>query len=172
MADVLNGRDGLRAASQVLLDTCHQHTCLFPGHKQECLCTAGSSTQWSWQLHYSQNIIQIKSPLTLTPDSYPKNLFWGAVLGLCCCRRVFSSRCELQCSGFSCGSLSCCTAGALERLGSVVTAHRLEWLWHMGLVVPWHVRSSGSETEPMSPVSIGGFCTTAPPGKPSSLILY
>ena len=148
-----------------MLDTCHQHTCLFPGHKQECLCTAGSSTQWSWQLHYSQNIIQIKSPLTLTPDSYPRNLFLGAVLGLCSCRWVFSSRCEQgllsSCSAVasSCGSLSCCTAGALERLGSVVTAHRLEWLWHMGLVVPWQLSALACR-----------LLTAGPPGKSPEII--
>ena len=57
-------------------------------------------------LTYSQNTIQINSPLTLTPDSYPRNFFFfWSVLGLFCCRGVFSS-CYEQ------GLLSRCSAVA------------------------------------------------------------
>ena len=41
-------------------------------------------------------------------------------------------------------------------------------LWHTGLVIPWHVGSSRSGLEPMSPAFAGGFFTTEPPGKTCS----
>ena len=34
-----------------------------------------------------------------------------------------------------------------------------------GLVAPWHVGSSGTGIEPVSPALAGGFLTTGPPGK-------
>ena len=40
------------------------------------------------------------------------------------------------------GGFSCCGARALGTWASVVVAHRLQQLWHMGLVAPWHVKSS------------------------------
>lgn len=49
--------------------------CLLSRYKQGWLYTPDPSIQWSWQAPYPQNIMQIKSPLTLPPGSYPRNLF-------------------------------------------------------------------------------------------------
>ena len=54
-------------------------------------------------LTYSQNIIQINSPLTLTPDSYPRNFFF---FGLCW---VF----------FAAGGFSLVAMGRVYSLGAV-----------------------------------------------------
>ena len=75
-----------------------------------------------------------------------------------------------------CGGFSCCGARAVGVWASVVVAHGLSSCslravehkcsscW-MGLVAPWHVGSSWTGIEPMSPALAGGFLTTAPPGK-------
>ena len=54
-----------------------------------------------------------------------------AVLGLCCCKKTFSS-CDDWASHFS--DFSCCRAWAL--------GHKLQHLQHLGLVAPQHVESS------------------------------
>ncbi|XP_059979052.1 prefoldin subunit 4 isoform X1 [Lagenorhynchus albirostris] len=40
--------------------------------------------------------------------------------------------------------------------------------WLTGPAAPWHVGSSRTGHEPVSPASAGGLSTTAPPGKPSA----
>ena len=40
-----------------------------------------------------------------------------------------------------------------------------QYLWHTGLVAPWHVGLPGPGLEPVSPALAGGFLTTVPPGK-------
>ena len=60
----------------------------------------------------------------------------SAVLGLCCCAWAFSSCSELEplSSGAwasHCHGFSRCRAQTQDR-----------WLWHMGLVAPWHIESS------------------------------
>ena len=42
-------------------------------------------------------------------------------------------------------------------------AHRLQQLWRTSLVALWHVGSSGTSDQPMSPALAGGFLTTGPP---------
>ena len=60
-----------------------------------------------------------------------------AVLGLWCCAWAFSSCSELELLSSSgawashCHGFSCCRAQT-----------RAQWLWHMGLVAPWHIESS------------------------------
>ena len=68
-------------------------------------------------------------------------------------RRAFSSCSEQasHCSGFS-----------LQSMGSRVQG---QWLWGMGLVVPWPVESSRPGIKPVSPALAGGFPTTGPPWK-------
>ena len=103
------------------------------------------------------------------------------MLGLRCCAPAFSS-CGAQashCSGFSfCGAralgvqasvvvtrgLSSCVSRALERRLSSCGAHA--WL----LCSMWDLPRAG--LEPVSPALAGEFLTTAPPGKPTTEVLY
>ena len=55
----------------------------------------------------------------------------------------------------------------LQSMGSRVQG---QWLWLMGLVVPWPVGSSRPGIKPVSPALAGGFPTTGPPWK--SYIFY
>ena len=74
---------------------------------------------------------------------------------------VWASHCAellLQGTGLECMGFGC--RGAWAR-----------WLWHTGLVVPWHVGLTGPGTEPGSPALAGGFSTTEPPGSPSGRFL-
>ena len=53
---------------------------------------------------------------------------------------------------------------------SPVAEHRLEdtraqQVWHLGLVVLWHVESLGQVFEPVSPALAGRFLTTGAPEK-------
>ena len=43
-----------------------------------------------------------------------------------------------------------------------------QWSWHTGLLVPRHVGSSQTRTEPVSSALAGRFLTPGPPGKYSS----
>ena len=100
-----------------------------------------------------------------------------AALGLRCCAQAFSS-CSEQ------GLLFVAVRGLLIMVASLVAEHQLQehagfsscgsWaqqLWLAGLVAPWHVGSSRPGLKPMSPAFAGGFPTTAPPGKPSMMII-
>ena len=89
-----------------------------------------------------------------------------AALGLCCCARAFSS-----CSKW--GLLFVVVHGLLIVVSSLVAEHglyacRLQKLWHMGLVAPWHVRSSRTRARTVSPALAGGFLTMVPPGQSQS----
>ena len=68
--------------------------------------------------------------------------------------RFFSS-----CSAWAshCGGFSCCGAWALGLVGFSSTQASFP---------QWHVRSSVSGTESLSPVLAGRFFITEPPGKP------
>ena len=105
-----------------------------------------------------------------------KFIYFLAVLGLHCCARAFSSCGKWPCVGFSLWWLlllwnmgsrhvgfSSCGLWALEhRLSSCGTrASLLHGMWNL----------PGPRLEPVSPAWAGGFLTTAPPGKPSFLIL-
>ena len=75
---------------------------------------------------------------------------------------------------FYCGGFSRCRAQDLGAQASVVVALRLNsWgsraqaqkLWHMGLLAPQHVKSSGAGIKAMSPALAGRFLSTVLPGK-------
>ena len=86
---------------------------------------------------------------------------------LCGCVQTFSSFVEQ-------GQLS--SLGVLASLAAEpgFRVHRLrqqqqmpaQWLWHTGLVAPWHVGSSQIRDWTMSPVLAGRFFTAEPPRKP------
>lgn len=59
--------------------------------------------------------------------------------------------------------------GLLAVAASLVEERRLQWLWHMVLVAPRHVGSSGPGIEPPSPALAGGVLATGPRGKSQSL---
>ena len=92
-----------------------------------------------------------------------------AVLGLRFCARAFSSCGER-------GPLFIALRGPLTVAASPVAEHRLQTRrlsscgsraqWLRGM---WDLPRPG--LEPVSPALAGGFLTTAPPGKPSSIIL-
>ena len=66
-----------------------------------------------------------------------------------------------HCGGFSCG------AQAPGTWASVLATRRLQYLWHMSLVAPWHVESSWTRDQTHVPCigrQILGL-TTGPPGK-------
>ena len=81
-----------------------------------------------------------------------------AVLGLFCCTWACSS-CSEQ--------VSLQWLLLLQSMGSRVQG---QWLWCMGLVVPWPVESSRPGIKPVSPALAGGFPTTGPRWK--SYIFY
>ena len=107
-----------------------------------------------------------------------------AVLCLRCYMRAFlwmrragaTLHCGAQAS--RCGDFSCCRARALAARASVVVAHRLSSCGSRAL--EHRLSSCGTRAqllcgtwdlprpglEPMSPALVGGFLTTAPPGKP------
>ena len=99
------------------------------------------------------------------------NLFiylFMAVLGLCFCARAFSS-CGKR------GPLFIIVRGPLTVAASLVAEHRLQTrrLSSCGsraqlLRGMWDLPRPG--LKPVSPALAGGFSTTAPPGKPSSLV--
>ena len=98
-----------------------------------------------------------------------------AALNLHCCTQAFYScgkwgilsSCGTwasHCSGFS-----CCRAWAQGAQGLwVVAAHRPQSTGSVNcdLAVPWHVVSSWTRTEPVSPELAGRLFTTELPGKP------
>ena len=112
-----------------------------------------------------------------------------ATLGLCCCAQAFFSCGErgatLHCGERSShyGGFSCCGARALGTWASVVVAHGLSSCGSWAL--ERRLRSCGARAqllrgmwdlprpglEPMSAALVGGFLTTAPPGKSHSLAL-
>ena len=57
-----------------------------------------------------------------------------------------------------CCGLSCCGAQAPDA--------QAQQPWLMGPAAPWHVGSSWTGHEPVSPASAGGLSTTVPPWKP------
>ena len=84
--------------------------------------------------------------------------FFIAVLGLC--PVAGSGGCSSYASWAShCGDVSCCGAWALECVDSVVVGHGLRCSLVCGILVP------GPRIEPVSPVMVGKFLTTGPPGK-------
>ena len=111
-------------------------------------------------------------------------LFILAVLGLCCCTRVFSKLrregatlcCSAQAS--NCSGFSCCRAQALGARASVVVVrglcscgsrgpeHRLSncGAWAPFLRSMWDLTGPGLES--VSPALAGGFLTTEPQRKP------
>ena len=97
------------------------------------------------------------------------NLFTLAVLGLRFCARAFSS-CSKR------GPLFIAVRGPLTIAASLVAEHRLQMhrLSNRGsraqlLCGMWDLPRPG--LEPVSPALAGRFSTTAPPGKPSSILL-
>ena len=93
-----------------------------------------------------------------------------AVLGLCFCARAFSS-----CGKW--GPLFIAVRGPLTIAASLVAEHRLQTrkLSNCGsraqlLRGMWDLPRPG--LEPVSPALAGRFSTTAPPGKPTTLILH
>ena len=92
-----------------------------------------------------------------------------AVLGLRFCARAFSS-CGKR------GPLFIAVRGPLTIVASLVAEHRLQTRrlsncgsWAQLLRVMWDHPRPG--LEPVSPALVGGFLTTAPPGKPLLLFL-
>ena len=82
-----------------------------------------------------------------------------SVLSLYCCGQAF----------WSCGD-----QGLLTVVASLVEvlSVQVQELWCRGLVAPWHVGSSWTGIEPVSPALAGGFLTTGPPGSPVSFLLF
>ena len=90
---------------------------------------------------------------------------------------------SLRCMGFSCGGFSCCRAWALGVWASVVVERGLSscgsralvrrlsscGLWASLLRGMWDLPGPG--LKPVSPALVGGFLTTAPPGKSPHLFL-
>ena len=84
-----------------------------------------------------------------------------------CCPRAFSS-CGEQ--GLLLAAVHrLLTAGASLGAEHRLWVHMFQQLGHAGLAALWHVASSWTGIEPMSPTLAGGFLTTTPPGKSSAL---
>ena len=64
----------------------------------------------------------------------------------------------------ACG-LSSCGVRALGHAGFSSCGVWAQELWLTGLVAPWHVGSSQTRDQPVSPALAGRFLTTAPQGK-------
>ena len=94
-----------------------------------------------------------------------------------CSERVLFSSCGAlasHCGGFSCRGAQAPGHKGFSSCG--MWAHwfqlpgcraQAQWLWHMGLVAPRHVGSSGAGIEPVALALIGRFFTTEQPGKPN-----
>ena len=67
--------------------------------------------------------------------------------------------------------LFCCKAWAPGHTGFRSCSTWAQQLWFTGLVAPWHVGSSRTGLQPMSPALAGGCPSTVPPGKSSYDIL-
>ena len=106
------------------------------------------------------------SPPDTKFHSLKKNIYllFFAVLVLHCCAQVSLVVVREGYSSYAawashCGDGSCCGAWALECVDSVVVAHGLRCPLVCGILVP------GPRIEPVSPVLVGKFLTTGPPGK-------
>ena len=102
---------------------------------------------------------------------------WGAVLGLCCCARAFSScseswllsSCGKQASRF--GGFSCCRAVVavcrLRSCSSQALEHRLSICGPLAKMPHGIWDLPPLQIKPKSPALAGGFLTTGPPAKSS-----
>ena len=81
---------------------------------------------------------------------------------------VFVAAHELSLAAASRGSALAVVGGLFLLQSASSRVRRLPWLWHMGLVAPWHVGSPRQGIKPVSPALQGRFLTTRPPGKPKT----
>ena len=101
---------------------------------------------------------------------FKKNLFiFGCTRSLLAAHRLSQLPCvgtalQLQCPGFLPQWLL-----LLQKMGSRV--FRPQQLWHMGLVALWHVGSSQTSNQTVSPALVGRFLTIRPLRKPLIVVL-
>ena len=114
-------------------------------------------------------------------------LFFVVVVavGLCCCccsgslllYKGFFCNCGewrllSSCDAWAyCSGLFCCQAWAPGHTGFSSCSTWTQQLWFRGLVAPWHVGSSQTGLQPMSPALAGRFSSIVLPGKSSYGIL-
>ena len=59
-----------------------------------------------------------------------------------------------------------CSGGLFIEVASLIVEHRLQWLWHMGLVVMWLMGSSWTRDGTHVPAMAGRFLTIEHQGSP------
>ena len=109
-------------------------------------------TQQQQQQHASFSAVLSPLPLEEIHQSFQhlrKNcLFIFGCAGVCCCVPYFSS-CSKQGLLSSCG-VQAAHCNGFSHCGTSALARRLQYLWCVGLVAPWHVGSSQTRVKPMS----------------------
>ena len=97
-----------------------------------------------------------------------------AALGLCCWEQAFSSWSRWGLLIMVHRLLTAAASPVVERglkaygwgsWASVGVARRLSGVGPAGLVAPWHVGSSQTRIEPLSPALVSRFLSTVPPGE-------